>query len=486
MGLLREEVNFTATVIAVYERVGRLRGKLDSIQEALQQEQLDRAVKELVEAKDDAENIRATSSTRVFAVIRARLSSLHEDAKTRLLDHWGSMIHVGSTPPTISIKLQTQGRLIRSSLKTEPILTAQGLSPMDLNSLTEALHRLGLLEDTISATCKDIERFLFKPLLLSQHNRPAGLLSIQRDSLTLSEASTSKSIEGLFIDVRHMIEYLSAKLPISVASNFPKHLGPNLVSMIISLWLTPAIPTSLDSTEGFRKIIESVLEFADALQSHNWPGKDRLVDWTKETPQLWLEKRQESALENVRSMLASGLGDVETVERVETQIMSKKEDIFGSPGEDDSWNAEWSDEEEANRSGVNHHRGINEEAAGADVSAWGLGEDANEGIRDATPGNVHTENEDTDAWGWGEEEEGDKATALPNSAQTSQRRLKSNGDRNIAQGAGREITLRETYTITALPRGLLDLITKVVSDAETLRKPKWVSPSRCENILISN
>lgn len=355
---------------------------------------------------------------------------------------------------------------------------------MDLNSLAEALHRLGLLDDTILDSCKDIERFLFKPLLQSQHNRRAGLLSIQRDNLTLSEAPTSKSIEGLFTDVRHMIEYLSASLPISVASNVPRHLGPTLISMIISLWLSPAIPTSLDSTEGFQKIIESVLQFADAIESHNWPGKDRLVNWTKETPHLWLNKRQESALENVRRMLASGFGDVETVERVETQILSKKADIFGSPGEDDSWNAEWSDEEEANRSEVNHHKGMNEEAVEADVSAWGLGEDANGGTHDVTPGKVHTENEDTDAWGWGEEEEGDKATASPNSSQANLRRLRTNGNQNTAQGAGREVTLRETYTITALPREVLDLITGVVRDAETLRKPKWVTPLRCGNLLI--
>lgn len=110
MGLLAEEVDFTDTVIAVYERVGRLRGRLDSIQEALQREQLDRAVRELVEAKGDAEITRASPSTRAFAVIRARLGSLHEDVKARLLDHWGSMIRVGSTPPTISIRNQTQGR----------------------------------------------------------------------------------------------------------------------------------------------------------------------------------------------------------------------------------------------------------------------------------------------------------------------------------------------------------------------------------------
>jgi len=120
VGLLEEEVDFTDTVIAVYERVGRLRSRLDSIQEALQREQLDRAVRELVEAKGDAESIRANPSTRVFAVIRSKLGSLHEDAKARLLDRWRSMIHVGSTPPTISIKHQTQGRETRSPLRTEP------------------------------------------------------------------------------------------------------------------------------------------------------------------------------------------------------------------------------------------------------------------------------------------------------------------------------------------------------------------------------
>lgn len=357
---------------------------------------------------------------------------------------------------------------------------------MDLNTVAEALHRLGLLDNTISNFCKDIERILLRPLLQSQYDRRAGLLSIQRDSLTLSEAPTSKSIEDLFTDVSQIIEYLSVNLPISIASKVPGFLGPTLITMIISSWLSLAIPTSLDGIEGFQSTIESVLQFADAIENHKWPGKDRLVKWTTETPHLWLNGRQERALDDVRRILASGFGEVEAVERVETQIMSKKEDIFSSPAVDDSWNTEWSDEEETSRPGTTNPTGIKEENVEADVSAWGLGEDANGDTHNATPGKVHTENEDTEAWGWGDEEEGGEARASPNPAQVSPRRPKSNGIRNPAQGTEREVTLRETYKITALPREVLELVTKAVSDAETLRKSKWVTLPQSEFLLIVN
>lgn len=109
MGLLTEEVNFTNTLISVYERVGRLRHKLDSIQAALQRQQLHGAIGELVEAENEFEGVQASPSTRVFMVLHARLASLHEDARARLLDHWSTMVYVGSTPPTIRIKHQSQG-----------------------------------------------------------------------------------------------------------------------------------------------------------------------------------------------------------------------------------------------------------------------------------------------------------------------------------------------------------------------------------------
>lgn len=313
-----------------------------------------------------------------------------------------------------------------------------------------------------------MERFLLTPLLQSRHDQSADSLSVEGGSISLSEASTSNGVEVLFANISKLIEYLAANLPTPIACKVPLLLGPNLISMIISLWLSPAIPTDLDSMEEFQNIVVSVLHFADAMERQKWPGRARLVNWTKETPRLWLDRRQEVALDKIRRMLASGFGDINTVERVETQVMSKTEDIFTSRAEDDDWNAEWSDDDEARQPGATDSTITNEENTEADVSAWGLGEEANAENVNVASQMVHNENEDSGAWGWGDEDEDGQATLSPTA---SPKRLKRNGIKLPAPTTEREITLRETYNITALPGEVLELITQALSDAETLKKP---------------
>ena len=324
--------------------------------------------------------------------------------------------------------------------------------------------------------CRDLERAIVRPLLQSHSDESVGSISIDREILTLADVSTTKSIEDLFTDVSKMIEYLSTNLPALVAAKIPEFLSPTLFPTITSTWLSSAVPSNLDGIEGFQNTVESVLRFAAVLERYKWPGKAWLVNWTKETPHLWLNKRQEYSLDKVRRLLASGLRDVETVERVETQILSKKEDLSTSAGGDDNWNAEWSDEDEPTRSGAALPASANEESAEEDVSAWGLDEDANGGDHDPTSEKAQHENEDAGAWGWDDEEEGGETIVWPKPVQAGSKYPRSNGILDSAHGAQREVTLKETYNITALPKDVLELITQALCDAETLRKPTLVIP----------
>ena len=111
--LLVEEVAFTESLIAVYERVGRLRRRLDITQEALQRDQFDRAARELLGAETEVESLRTSPNTRVITVMRARLGSLRNDIAAQLLDHWKCMIRIDLAPATVTIKHQSQGRQIK-------------------------------------------------------------------------------------------------------------------------------------------------------------------------------------------------------------------------------------------------------------------------------------------------------------------------------------------------------------------------------------
>lgn len=246
--------------------------------------------------------------------------------------------------------------------------------------------------------------------------------------------------------------------------------------MITSSWLVTAVPTDLDGIEAFQNIVESVLLFANTLEGYKWPGKATLDAWTQEIPELWLGKRRELTLHKVRKLLASGPRDVQTVEREETQILSRKEDMFTSTEADDSWNAEWSDDEEVDRSEAVRAANADEKTAEEYVSAWGLGDDTNEDDKDSTHQKTHNDNEDADAWGWGNEEEyGDKPLS-PKEVQASSQRVRSNGISEAAHTAERQITLKETYNISALPKELFDHITRALTDAEALGMPMCVRP----------
>ena len=350
----------------------------------------------------------------------------------------------------------------------------QGHSLADLDSLANALHLLGLLGDTTARFCRDAERAIIGPLLLSHHEASVGCLSINGEVLSFAETPKATSVEDLLTLVGRVIEYLSANLPFSIMSKVSELLGPSLVSSILSVWLVPALPKNLDGIGSFQSTTESVLQFADALNSYKWPGKAVLVTWIQEVPQLWLKRRQELSLDTVRKFSAPDLENTETVERVEIQVFPCKEDIHTSMETDDNWNAEWSDEEEASRFKAAISTSGKAKSTEEDVNAWGLGEDANGDDQDTNREKVQNGEEDADAWEWGDEEEAGEGIISQELPKASAKRLKTNGIRSAPHNVERQVTLKETYNITALPKDLLKLIIQAVSDAETLKESTCV------------
>ena len=346
----------------------------------------------------------------------------------------------------------------------------QGYSLADLDSLANALHFLGLLGDTTARFCRDTERAIIGPLLLSHREASVGCLSINGEVLSFAEAPKATSVENLLNLVGRVIEYLSANLPFSIMSKVSELLGPSLVSSILSVWLVPALPKNLDGIGSFQTTTVSVLQFADALDSYKWPGKAMLVAWIQEVPQLWLKRRQELSLETVRKFSAPDLENTETVERMEIQVFPGKEDIHTSTETDDNWNAEWSDEEEASRSKATISTTGKAKSTDEDVNVWGLGQDANGGDQDTNSEKVQNGEEDADAWEWGDEEEAGEGIISRELPKASPKRLKTNGICSAPHNVERQVTLKETYNITALVKDLLKLIIQAVSDAENLKK----------------
>ena len=322
--------------------------------------------------------------------------------------------------------------------------------------------------------CKSIENTILLPRLQWYHPGGVGRIVLDKDELSVTGPSDDPSTQKLFDDLSGMILFLADRLPRSVLRRVSAILMPSLISRIRSEWLSSVVPSDLEAMESLQSTVESVILFGEFLEKNRWPGKAELLDWTDNIPRFWLNKRLESSLDQVRSLLAAGPKGAETVERVETQFMTPKEGVFSSAETKDDWNAEWSDDEPSTKppqegAGMGSSKPAAEDD---DVAAWGLGEINGGGghPQQSEP----LDDDGNDAWGWGEDED------VGESSQSAKRippvipHHESNGDPETASGTEREVTLKETYNITALPKEIFEIITQAITDAESLAESKYV------------
>lgn len=342
-----------------------------------------------------------------------------------------------------------------------------------MQTLVAAMSKLQLLDSVLLPFCKDLEMLIVIPRLQVGADGKVGSLETEVDEISVSGQSLDLSAEALFSDLDSIIAFLRTRLPSSVVEPVAQHLMPRLISKLISTWLASAVPEDLDGMEDFQDTMSLVQSFGNTLDSYKWPGKRDLLEWTRSIPNAWLRKRQETSLVQIRNLLFRGLGTIETVERVETQVLSQHDEVFAGTSGGDDWNAGWSDDESG--SPTKTHPSSTSNAAGVedeeDVSAWGLDNEKENGTgqddQDSPP--PADVDADADAWGWGDENEDEESKKSPPSSQPNSKRTQSNGlAKEAPEKAEREVTLREKYNITSLPKEILEIMTRIISDAEKL------------------
>ena len=350
---------------------------------------------------------------------------------------------------------------------------------MDIQTLVAAMTKLQMFDDVLLPFCKDLEIFIVVPRLQVAADGQVGSLEIDGDEISVSGQSSDLSAEALFSDLDSIIAFLRTKLPSSVYKPLAQHLMPRLISRLISTWLASAVPEDLDGVKDFQDTMSLVQNFGNSLDSYKWPGRRDLDEWTRSIPDVWLRKRQETSLVQIRKLLSRGVGTIETVERVETQVLSRHDEVFASNKGGDDWNAGWSDEE--SESPTKTHLSSTRNAADAedeeDVSAWGLDDDKGNGNDQDDQKNPAAADvdADADAWGWGDENEGEESKNTVQASQLNSKKSESNGLAKTPEQAEREVTLKETYNITSLPKEILEMITQIISDAEKLESPVFAN-----------
>lgn len=132
----------------------------------------------------------------------------------------------------------------------------------------------------------------------------------------------------------------------------------------------------------------------------------------------------------------------------------------GATGDEQEWDAAWDD-------------GEAKEDDGADAWGWGDDEDqtgANEQAPSAQASN-EVGDDAVDAWGWGEETgvESTEDTAEPETQKAAARKPKRE------EPDTREITVKETYSISSMPEPVLSLISGILEDGAALTREGYAA-----------
>lgn len=348
-------------------------------------------------------------------------------------------------------------------------------SSVDWDSLIHLSVGLDLLDDNISRLSIILKKEVVEPLFLIAPGSGERAASVAESDqgLKLQGHSSTLDIDALIGNASTVISYLHKHLPTEVSNRVSESLMPPLISRLISHGLSVAIPTQIERSSELKPLLALVKEFAGTLDSFGWVGASDLNEWVENIPRNWLSKKRESSIAQIRVFLSTKLAEKKTIERIETEVI-KNGDLLGPKEEPvDDWNEDWSDEGATDDSSGRNHA-VQEEDE--ETSAWDMDADGpayQPGSDNSRNGHQpDDEEETTDAWDWDDQN--------PSSAPSSPKKVRKqpskvalvNGHSRKSPSSNKEVTLRETYTVSGIPDELYDLIIQFSEDAAALRRPE--------------
>ncbi|GES62533.1 centromere/kinetochore protein zw10 [Aspergillus terreus] len=449
--LIETEIAFNQAVTDTLEEVQRLCQQLDAGRATLAEGKIMSAIDTLEETEKAVRSESLITNTNVSHVLLETVSDLRREITDFLRNRWTEQLRVD----------KRNGKLTVSESPEHP-----------LEETIAALARLDILVPAIDRLEKDLIASIIEPILSPALDGQGREVRLVDSSIELDPQPSSSSVPDVLDRMKNVLEFLRRKLPASITDSFTKSLIPTLSSKTISSWLSSAIPTELTGLKGFEDTLDQVLQFTKAVESLGWNGQEELVSWVNQAPRLWLTRRRVDSLDQVRRVLAASQGHTKTVERIEKEQVSQKDEAFLDQGSTDDWDAEWDDDNEDESKGTSsdpQHKDDEE-----DVSAWGLDDDDHDDSKptaaESEPAaDQPAEDDEADAWGWGDDDEVQEAdTEKPGEAKPAG---PVNGKGTDNASTSREVTLREQYTITDIPDSILNIVRQQIADSEAISQP---------------
>lgn len=456
--LLEGEVTYT-------KRLENALGNIRSATNALGQGRQAAAHGDIEGALDRVRNVmgvlvelRSLENTTVIELISQRMDQLRANLIEDVTRQWDLAIYIDSSNQKLTFRNPNSNQL--------PTLK------LSIDKLVDLSSELDILQENIMRSCSRITSNILKPRLEMTGDRQVAQLSFTEHEISISGVSEHSDALSLLNDIASTATILNNNLPPSTSVMLSESLMPPLVSYLLTHWLMPSIPTNLAGLGEFQELLQRAEKLAIELEQIGWSGSGQLRDWVEQGPKNWLGIRREDSLAVVRRTLAQGVQTTKTVERVETQKVSTEELAIAQESNGDNWDLAWS---EGAAEPVSPTKTSEKPAADDDdFDAWDTGEATDEHSPTVARKQSSTGGEgvpdEGDAWGWNEHD----ANIVPASPVKERKVLsKLNGDKQAVETNGTHLTLKEVYTVTAVPDELCTLIVQISRDAESLRSPQF-------------
>jgi protein transport protein DSL1/ZW10 len=460
---LVRELRYNGQVREALRGIKQIGQTLDQAETARDERRILDALRLLESAWNQMDALAVSKSCKAIRLLDIRAFELKTGVHSVLDGVWNALVHVD---------LELGSFTVNGSLPDEFMTLADAV--VGLRAYKELDKKMELLWHQLDAS-------IIAPRM-SANADSLSTLSIQDGALKRA-GTADRSTQALLTDLEVVFRYLAQELPSDLVDSLTSVLMPDLTARLISVWLEPAVPSSLQNMDDFQGIIANVKAFCDTLHSLNVSRTEDLLEWAQHAPRVWLTKCKENALDTVRLTLANGLGTPKEVERIERQMVSRSEgnaltaNTTAVQAESHDWDAEWSDEEVGQSNGTSKQTMENNPAHdavadGADADAWGWGEDeestaeVQQNSRDQDGDVAMDDEDDTEAWGWGGENDADQQQRTSEGSITGHRTEQG----KQGEGGTRELVLKESYNVSSLPEPLLTLLAAIVEDGAALTK----------------
>ena len=350
--------------------------------------------------------------------------------------------------------------------------------PMSLADAAIALQSYKEVDERMEQLWRNIDGAVISRRM--NPKEPSLCVQTAEDTLLLSGQSNS-SVDALLSDLEVALKFLAAKLPTGLLSSLSGFLMADLVPRLIEQWLEPAVPSSLQNMQEFHAMSERAKGFHSTVHELGYTGMEQLQQWVEQAPTVWLGKCRETALDSIRLKLTSGLGSTRQVEKIERHMVTASEGRelattgAGAAAETNDWGDDWGDAWDENQETEpappkqsrpkqeqpqpEHEQGGDD---GADAWGWDENEAPNE-KRDDKPDK--NDDDAADAWGW---DEGDAVSDHEAANEPETREAPHAKATRVPQTETRELVLKETYHISALPDQVMELLFAVLEDGAAL------------------